>query len=179
MFLLALLLGPVLFLRILVQGKGQVAVGRLLSTPATCCCASGTDLYVRQILFAISPCQYTDTRPTCPSSGPVTHGRAATRVPVLKILVRLQLGKVGFEPRLSLSRQALVHSVQRPGTGENAPTEIHTGLLLSILCRAQSTLFDSWKARNRFFRVFYQGPFGLRTLPFLVVSTARVLLPTT
>ena len=39
--------------------------------------------------FYLTQSQYTDTGPTIPSADPITAGRAATGVPVLKSLVRL------------------------------------------------------------------------------------------
>ena len=100
----------------------------LLNVPATCECISGTDL-LRQFnvlqhwdrscrsIFYLTQSQYTDTRPTSPSTDRITPGpgRVASGVPIFESLVWLDHqkknpGTSGIRTRdLPLSRRTPYH----------------------------------------------------------------------
>ena len=68
------------------QQHASVSRGRICSDNFTCC---RSETEVSDQTFHHSHSQYTETGPTSPSADPITPGRVATGVPILKSLVGL------------------------------------------------------------------------------------------
>ena len=87
------------------QQHASVSQGRICSDNFMCC---HTEIQVADPTFYLTQSQYTDTGPISPSADPMTPGRVATGVPILKSLVRLDPEKIpaqaGFEAGIFRSR---------------------------------------------------------------------------